>query len=237
MKRLLFSCLLLTGFTQATAQDYFSLLNPGSQYVYAGVSAAPALMAQTGYAFSGVTIKDKPLVFTAGITLPLFSQKGFDAELNVGAGYQWALAKNWNMITGLSWNIMRSQDINGRYLCSGFKLDMLPAYYTSHWMTGPHLALDYRPWLHIRHSDYSKEAYTGLYPSGSGTYTTPRDGWFLQDNLALQLGAGVAYFRTHWNINLKAGFNWQPNRLGLISLPDIGIMPFYGSVNVGYKLH
>lgn len=236
MKRTLFLGLMLSGVLGAKAQDYFGMLNGGTHYAYAGVSAAPALMAQTGYAWSGVQLKGKPLWLTAGLTLPLFSQKGIDAELHVGAGYRFSLAGKWSLISGLSWNLMRSEDINGRYLCSGFKLDLMPGYSRTHWMVAPHMAFDYRPWLHITHSNYAKEAYTDLYPTGSGTYTAPRDGWFVQNNFSLQFGGAVAYMRTQWNINLKAGFNWQPNKLGIVALPDIGIMPFYGSVNFGYKL-
>jgi hypothetical protein len=236
MKQVLIWFVMLAGVTTARAQDYFGLLSAGSQYVYVGVSAAPALMAQTGYAFGGAQVKGKPLWLTAGVTLPLFSQKGLDAELHLGAGYRFALSGRWSMLSGLSWTLMRSEDINGRYLCTGFKLDLLPGYSTTHWMVAPHIAFDYRPWLHITHSDYAKEAFDDLYPAGSGTYTAPRNGWFVQNNLSLQMGAGLAFLRAQWNINLKAGFNWQPNRLGLVTLPDIGIMPFYGSVNVGYKL-
>jgi hypothetical protein len=139
-------------------------------------------------------------------------------------------------LTGLTWNFSRTANLNGRYFHSGFKIDFLPGYYGNKWAFALHLALNYQPFIHIKHSDYAKNDFKDLYPNNNGKYTSPQDGWFSQNNLTLQTGIGVTYFQAKWHLNLTAGFQYQPNKLGLIASPDIGILPFYGGLNFGYSI-
>ena len=220
------------------AQNYFGLLHDGGQVLSAGVNANPNLNANMDYLFGlgneGKTFERYGII--AHANFPIFSQKGFDFDFRIGAGVLVAISDKFKSIAGLSWNLSRTEDLNGRYVHSGFKIDLLPGYYGSKWVFAPHLALNYQPWIYITHSEYARNAFRDLYPNNEGQYKAPRDGWFYQNNITLQTGVGIAYFQPNWHINLAAGFQHQPNRLGLIALPDIGIMPFYGGVNVGYVL-
>ncbi|MCU0352074.1 MAG: hypothetical protein MUF43_14800 [Flavobacterium sp.] len=110
-------------------------------------------------------------------------------------------------------------------------MDILPGYYGEKWVFASHLSMNYQPWMNIQHNDNAKQAFTDLYPNGNGTFTSPKDGWFYQNNILFQTGLGIAYRQPMWQLNVTAGFQYQPNSLGLISFPDIGIMPFYGGVN------
>ncbi|MFN4080349.1 MAG: hypothetical protein ACK4NS_05580 [Saprospiraceae bacterium] len=223
---------------RACAQNYFGLLHEGRQVLSAGVNANPNLNANADYLFGfdyqGKTLERYGIIAQANF--PIFSQKGFDFDFRVGAGALVAFSDKFKSIAGLSWNLSRTADLNGRYLHSGFKIDLLPGYYGSKWVFAPHLALNYQPWIHIQHSDYAIEAFRDLYPNNDGQYRGPKDGWFYQNHFTLQAGVGVAYLRPNWQLNLIAGFQHQPNRLSVVALPDIGILPFYGGLNFGYAI-
>ncbi len=220
------------------AQNYFSLLNKAPLVAGLGVQANPELNV-TVDGFYPISLVDKHIEgmgLVAQVNLPLFSQKGFDFDFRLGAGVMLPLKGKFKAISGLSWNMSRTADINGQYFYSGFKLDFFPGIYGEKWVLAPHLSINYQPWLHLQHNQYAKHAFAGLYSSGNGTRQAPEDGWFLQHNLVFQTGIGVAYFKPEWNISLVAGYQHQANRLALKALPDLGILPFYGGLNMGYSL-
>ena len=231
--------LLLLFQLSAKSQNLFGLLNDGQHILSAGVNANPNLNANADYLFA--LEQREGTVHRFGIltqaNFPLFSQKGLDFDFRIGAGALISFSEKFKSLAGVSWNFSRTQDLNGRYFHSGFKIDLLPGYYGNRWVFAPQLSLNYEPFINIKHSDYAKQAFQDLYPSGNGQFNAPKDGWFTQNNLTLQTGIGVTYFQPNWHINLTAGFQHQPNRLGLIALPDIGIMPFYGGVNFGYSIY
>jgi hypothetical protein len=219
-------------------QNFLGLLQSGSQTVSAGVNAAPHLNMNFDYLFA-FEQKQGTLQRWGVLTqihFPLFSQKDWDFDLRIGAGALLSFSNHLKTIAGLSWNLSRTADLNGRYFHSGWKIDVFPGYYGSKWVCAPHLSLNYQPLLHIKHSEYAKQAFQDLYPQNSGRFTSPKDGWFTAPNLILQTGIGVAYFQPRWRLDLTAGFQYQPNRFGLINLPDIGILPFYGGLNFGYSI-
>lgn len=221
-----------------TSQNYFGLLNAGQQTVSIGANANPNLNANADY-LVGFDTQHKTIRrygFVAQANFPLFSQRGFDFDLRIGAGALFAFTEKFRAISGISWNLSRTADINGRYIHTGFKLDLFPGYYGKRWVIAPHLAAGYQPWIHIKHSAYVIQAFQDLYPGGDGPFSGPRNGWFYQNYFLLQTGLAVAYFQPQWHLHLTAGFQQQPNRVGLVSLPDIGIMPIYGGVNFGYSI-
>lgn len=228
----------LTGTTVTNAQNYFSLLNDGRHIISAGTNANPQLNAHAdflmGFDHQSRFIERYGIV--AHANFPLFSQRGLDFDLRLGAGALISFADRFKSIAGLSWNFSRTADINGRYFHSGFKLDFLPGYYGNKWVFAPHFSFQYQPWIHIKHSEYAINAFRDLYPNNDGSFKAPKDGWFYQNHITLQTGVGIVYFQPNWHLNLTAGFQHQPNRLGIVALPDIGIMPFYGGVNFGYVI-
>lgn len=230
--------LFLFGSLITNAQNYFGLLNDGQHIISAGVNAIPHLNANTDYFLGSDNQSNffERYGLIAQANFPLFSQKGFDFDIRLGAGALLNLARNFKAISGISWSLSRTADINGRYFHSGFKLDILPGYYGKKWVFAPHLSLNYLPWINIKHSEYAIKAFQDLYPNNNGQFKAPQNGWFYQDNITLQTGVGITYFQPNWHINLMAGFQHQLNRLGIVALPDIGIMPFYGGLNFGYSI-
>lgn len=239
MKHLLFSlAFLILGIPFAQCQNYFGLLHDGGPVISGGINANPNLNANADYLFGfkngGKLIERYGIV--AHANFPIFSQKGFDFDFRVGAGALVAFSDKFKSIAGLSWNLSRTEGLTGRYVHSGFKIDLLPGYYGSKWVFAPHLAFNYQPWIHIKHSEYARNTFQYLYPNNDGQYKAPKDGWFYQNHITLQTGIVVTYFQHNWHINFTAGFQHQPNTLGVVALPDIGIMPFYGGVNIGYLI-
>ncbi|MCU0419961.1 MAG: hypothetical protein MUC38_09915 [Cyclobacteriaceae bacterium] len=238
MKRMLLSLLLLAATNQMMlAQNYWGLLYPNAQVVSAGVNANPGMNVSADYLSSpsGFTWNNRPVALVGSVTMPLFSQKGFDIDVRVGAGTIFEFNNSFKILSGVSWGFHRSEDINGRYINTGFKLDFYPGHYGSKWVLAPHIGIDYRPWVHIWHSDYVKAAFNDLH-SSPASFNGPVDGWFHQRYMRLQLGFSSTYFRERWNVNVIAGFQYDSNKLGLTTLPDIGILPFYGGVSMGYVL-
>lgn len=218
------------------AQYYNGMLSEQRHQVTAGMHASPHLSAVAGYQYTSRIHFSwmHTVAFHTHFRVPLFSQTGHDINWSAGAVGLSKLSEKFQIRTGLAYNLSKTADLNGKYITSGFTLDCLSGYYGEKWILGVHLAARYLPWIHIRHSTYATQAFNDLYPSGTGTYTAPRDGWFIQQNLVLQTGAGVTYLHKNWNLQLIGGFQFQPNKLGLRSLPDIGIMPFYGGLVFGY---
>jgi hypothetical protein len=239
MKKLLSILVILSLVSSfANAQNYFGLLNKGSHIISVGVNANPDLNSNADYLFNfdGQSKIIDRCGFIVQANFPLFAQKGIDFDLRIGAGALVAFSNKFKSIAGLSWNFSRTEDLNGRYFHSGFKIDYLPGYYGSKWVFAPHFALNYQPWINIRHSEYATNTFQDLYPNNDGQFNAPKNGWFYQNNITLQSGIGIAYFQPTWHLNLTTGFQHQPNRVGIISLPDIGIMPFYGGLNFGYSI-
>lgn len=239
MKSSILTALLFLLLTEvATAQNYFGLLNDSNSIVSAGVNANPNLNMNADYLFSFNTPHSffEEYGFVAHVNFPLFSQKGFDFDVKLGVGTLLKISDKFKSLSGITWGISRTANLNGKYVHSGFKLDLPPGYYGNRWAFTPHISVNYQPVIHIKHSDNAIRAFYDIYPNGIGQFSSPKNGWFYQNNLTLQTGFGIAYYKPRWHINLTAGFQYQPNKLGLVALPDIGILPFYGSVNVGYSL-
>lgn len=236
--KIIFSFIFVLIVNYANAQNYFGLVNDSGHNMSAGIYANPNLNINVDHLVS-IQPKDKTFQkygFLAQVDLPIFSQKGFDFDFRLGAGILFSFADEFKSLTGLTWNFSRTEDLNGRYFHSGFQIDVLPGYYGKNWLFAPHLSMYYQPWINIKHSEYTISAFRDLYPSNNGEYNFPRNGWFYQNYVSFQTGIGVGYFQSKWNVNLRAGFQHQPNRLGIVALPDIGILPFYGGVNFNYSI-
>ncbi len=219
-------------------QNPFGLLHDGHHIVSVGIHANPSLNANADYLFAfeqkDGTFQRFGLMTQANF--PLFSQQGIDFDFRIGAGALVGIASNFKALMLLTWNFSRTADVNGQYFHTGLKIDVLPGYYGTNWAFAPHLSLTYQPFIHIEHSEYAKQAFQNLYPSGSGSFTAPKNGWFYQTHLMIQTGVSVAYFQSTWSLNLTAGFQHQPNRFGLLLFPDLGMLPFYGGLNFGYSI-
>jgi hypothetical protein len=225
---------------QSLSQNLSGILHDGSQYIGIGATADPNLNFSADY-FSNLnweSEKNNKIGILTSLNLPLFTQKkGFDFDLKLGIGSLITFAGQFKMISGFNWIISRTEDINGRYYNTGFKLDLLPGKYGRHWVLAPHFSVDYRPWINLKHKDYPKQAFQDLYQNREVQYNSPKNGWFHQNYISLQGGISITYFRPTWDINFVSGVQLQPGKTSLIALPDIGILPFYSGLNFGYCIN
>lgn len=225
--------------TIAYSQQYFGLLQSRPHSVNMSVGAAPHLDASIGYLYASDSLRlgGLPVGIAANIAAPLFSQQsGFDASLRAGAGVLVPFGGAWKMLTGLSWGLHRTEDISARYWTTGLKLDLYPGWYGQSWMIAPHLALDYRPLVHLEHKEYARQAFQNLYPNANTPQREAQNGWFSQQFFLTQTGVSAAYFQERWNINVVMGLQQHWNRLGILFLPDVGLMPIYGVVGASFAL-
>ena len=237
MKRL-FLLIALTGLGNCGfAQNFLGLVQEGRHNVSLGVNANPILNLNADYLLQTNTDKKllKRYAWIGHVNLPLFTQEKMDFDVKLGAVGLFQFSERLKMVSGLTWGFSRTEDINGRYLNSGFKMDLLPGYYGKKWVFAPHLSVNYQPWINIKHLEYARQAFEDLYPNGSGAFKSPKDGWFYQNSLSFQTGLGIAFTQPCWQVNMTGGFQYQPNSLGFISFPDLGIMPFYFGVNLMYR--
>jgi hypothetical protein len=204
-----------------------------------GVGAAPHLDASVGYLFASDSLRlgGLPLGIVGNVSAPLFSQQdGVDASIRAGIGVILPFGGAWRMITGVSWGLHRSEDINARYWATGIKLDLFPGWYGQTWMIAPHLALDYRPFVHLEHKEYARQTFQNLYPNSTVSQREAYNGWLVQQFFLTQTGVSAAYFQDSWNINVVMGLQQHWNRLGILFLPDVGLMPIYGVIGVSFSM-
>jgi hypothetical protein len=220
------------------AQEFNSVLYEPGQFAQMGISASPQLNVQLGYAtsFKNIQLKKHPVTFVSYVNLPLFSQQRLDIDLHVGAGSLFMFTKKFKMISGFSADVYRTENLNGRFVNSGFRLQLLPGYYGDTWIFAAHIVFDYRPWVNLKHSDYAKQAFQDLYSPNDVRYTSPHNGWHYQSYTTLQSGISVTRKQKLWSISFTAGYLQNFNKVGVSMLTDIGIMPFYGGLSVGRNL-
>lgn len=221
------------------AQHYMGALLPGAGIVGIGLHAEPALSIQADYAhrFDGLQLAGNPVGFVAAVNVPLFGTHGLDFDLRLGAGSLLPVVGKFKVVTGVAWSLSRTADLNGKYLSSGLKVDLYPGLYGRRWVGALHFGSHWRPVVHIAHSEYARQAFQDRYPTGaSGSFDGPQDGWFRQNAFIQQLGLAVAWRKDTWGMQLHTGFQYIPNKVGLVFLPDVGLMPVYGSLQTFIKV-
>lgn len=178
-------------------QNYFSLAHPSKSMVNMGLHADPHMNAQVDFNYSNP--EKNSLLQRVGLCfqlhIPIFSQKGFDFDAGIGPIVRLKINSNYSVFGGLQWNISKSEDINAKYIHSGLKLDIIPAFQKNNHLIGFHTGVHYQPWIHIKHKDYAMRRYIDLYPNGNGTYMGPKDGWFTQPYVCIQTGIAYSYLK------------------------------------------
>ncbi|MDJ1471031.1 hypothetical protein QNI19_08585 [Cytophagaceae bacterium DM2B3-1] len=198
------------------------------------VGAAPAL--KTGFT-GGWQLpaigKHTPLL-TASVATPVFLLKKPDTfEGKVGLADYLSFYQQWGVTIGISATVATTKNTNGRITTAGTALTLIPGYRTHHWYAGAWINWQYNYAAHLRHSDYVQDSFDDRYESGE-TESAPYQGWVSMNTSILQLGAAAGYSVKAYSIHLNAGYQTVPGPLHINSLPDVGILPFGGSVSLLY---
>ncbi|MCU0391858.1 MAG: hypothetical protein MUE81_12130 [Thermoflexibacter sp.] len=220
------------------AQNHFGLLQNARQTAQVQFTANPALSMGFDYLMrvEKVKIKGKPIGIGASLAFPLFSQSQLDIDVSLGASYLAEIKNNWHILSRLKYGFYHTEDINGRFFNHGLRLDLYPMYRKKTWAFAGHLALDYRPFVHITHKEYAKKAFQDLYPNNDGNYAMPQSGWFSQNLLFVNYGIAITYTKEKWNVNFTIDYARSLAKLGNVFMPDIGIIPFSANLGIGYRL-
>ncbi|MDX2284554.1 MAG: hypothetical protein NW241_10340 [Bacteroidia bacterium] len=216
----------------AQAQYEMGLLLEAPHSAQIQMTAAPhlALSAQYLRASERLRAGGSPLGIGVSASLPLSALRGFDLDVSAGIAHRWMPHPAWQMLSSLRYGLSATRDLNGQFVHHGLRMDLCPGRYGRRWMLAAHLSLDYRPFVHIRHSAYAQQAFEGLPQDG------PQDGWYTQHLLFSQYGLCAAYRRGRWNAHAGLDYRRAHAQLGRIVLPDIGILPFSGSLGLGFAL-
>lgn len=215
------------------SQSYDVLNYENKHIVSMGVSANPEMNVSVDYMFHKTETNHLDFAYTAGINIPTSTSYKFDFDVHAGIASKIYTKNRWGIIGGINWENSFTADLNGDYFTTGLSCDILPGYFGKNWTITPHLGIRYMPFIHIKQSSYPLEAFDDL---DSQVNYEKHDGWFTQTNLISKMGLNIGRNFQFGTIQLMFGYQHIYNKLSLIALSDIGIMPFYGSVNVAIPL-
>jgi hypothetical protein len=214
----------------AMAQHQSAYLIAGKQAAHLSFDANLIFNLNAGYMrkLESVQVAQAPVAVWAQFRKALFTSGGLNADIQVGTTSQLTLYNRWKSLNGVSIVASQASNLNGDFWAWGGQLEALPGYYGEKWAYALALAYAYKPGIHLTHSDYAASAFQGRYAGESG----PPNGWFYQDFHQLRIGGSVTRTWARWQGNLSAGTYYYPNRLDLFLFPDIGVLPFYITLNV-----
>lgn len=182
-------------------------------------------------------LKSEPVMVGGGWNVPFFSQEnGADTDLFLTSAFNWKLKNKFQMPTGLRLGAHFSEDISARYFNYGLRIDLFPGRAGERWFFGGHFSFDYRPFVFIKHKEWSKRAFENLYPDGEGKFTAPENGWFTQHMRFGNYGVAIAYNRPQWGFNFLLDYQCPLTPLGFKIIPEIGMFPFSAMVGYVYLL-
>jgi len=223
--------------SEILSQNLFGLLSEGEDITSLGFGANPHMDA--GLDFMDISKKSENPIerygFFFSFSMPVFTSDGLDYDLKLGVCALIRHKKQFKSITGITWNFSRTEDINGRYFHSGIKWEILPGQYGKKWAAAPHFGIHYQPFLNVRQKDYGSRTFENLKQNSISEVQKSDISWHLQNYLRFELGLGIAHYDQNYNFNLIGGYSHLRNEPGLIALPELGILPFYSRVNLGYS--
>jgi len=178
-------------------------------------------------------------------------------EVRVGGGWGFPVAtvsdgRTFDAHVGASWRVLWRRRLgvatrlgagvasarNARLDLVGLRLGLsvAPGWYAPHWFVA--FGLGYAPTLstHVAHREASRRAFEDRYPGGTGG-EGPRDGWYRTPAHRLRAGVeagGVIVGRV--SLFGAAGFQSPVGGLNLVSLPDVGRLPFFVTTGIGVAL-
>ncbi len=153
----------------------------------------------------GASIKFAPLLITKG---------AWRANLTTAAN--WKTSEKWGVRT--AWSFYLAHDNNRAAVMNGFGFEWRSAFIKNgkKWNKGIDAGWQYTAFTHLKNSDATKETYNDRYPSNTGTYNGPKDGWYAGTASRFRLGfINSVKIKKHLHLQLGAGslFNIQKQRI------------------------
>lgn len=153
----------------------------------------------------GASIKFAPLLVTKG---------AWRANLTTAAG--WKTSEKWGVRT--AWSFYLAHDNNRAAVMNGIGFEWRSAFikYGQKWNKGIDAGWQYTAFTHIKNSNATKDTYSDRYPSNTGTYNGPKDGWYAVTASRFRLGfMSSVKFNEHLHLQIGAGslFNIQKQKI------------------------
>ncbi|MDJ1505339.1 hypothetical protein [Xanthocytophaga agilis] len=227
-------CIVLSVSVRVQAQVYQLPVQAQSKPHFAGleVNGNPTLKAGvTGGWQLAPKGKHTPLLM-ASLRTPIFLVKHPDTfEAGIGIADYLTIRNQWGVTVALSGTLATTRNTNARLTTLGTELVLLPGYRANRWYAGAWLGWQYKPVVHLHHSEYIEDTFKDRYKDGS-LGQGPVNGWVALHGSVIRLGAAAGYSLKSYSFHLNGGFQSTPGPLHIISLPDVGILPFFGSISI-----
>lgn len=189
------------------------------------------------------SISGLPSCYYVTLNIPLLSsiaQKKLDTwEIKAGAKLELIRLNRFTMLTDLSLFSIRHKQSLGTFLPFGFNLKITPAYRVKNGYIGFQTMFKQVLFTHIRHSDYVKERYNGIYDSNGGLMDIePQNGFYQFTGNHLYYGIeGMFQLSNKLNMYVDLGLiNYLSHYTGMFDSMMFGQIPFYTHIHFNYDI-
>lgn len=230
----LFSLLLKAS---ASSQIYILPKSGFDKFVGVGASANPILKAHLSgaYRFKNTFGSENDLTLTASLGTPIVLLGNFNSfDMLIGGAYHVQVIEGWTMNWVGAATLATTGNINGNFAALGIDLALAPGYRAENWFANLWIGGQYKLATHIAHSDYARRAFNDRYANAPNMSDALQDGWYRTNAWIWQVGASGGYQINTVVLSLNLGLQVFQSETGVQMLPDLGIMPFYGTLGVVY---
>ena len=192
-------------------------LEQSSNVVQVRTGAEYGFVAGIGYA-RVVALPERPLLLTAGATLPWAAFDIQDYRLRVGGALTLLDVRRWKLLAGVSPTLSSTKNELSRMTAIGTDVGVVGGYYARRAFVATEVGFDWALTTYVAHTEaYRQNVYAGA-----------RDGWYSNPaaNLRGGLQAGLSFGR--YDVVLRAGLVRD-----ITGEPPL--LPFYGTLAVNAK--
>jgi len=187
------------------------------QQVFISIGLEPEITTSIGY-MHVVGSSGKTLDWNLGASIkfaPLLIAKGA-WRTNLTTAADWKTSEKWGIRT--AWSFYLAHDNNRAVVMNGLGFEWRSAFIKigEKWNKGVDAGWQYTAFTHINNSNATKDTYNDRYPSNTGTYNGPKDGWYAGTASRFRLGfISSVKFNEHLHLQLGAGslFNIQKQKI------------------------
>lgn len=191
-----------------------------------------------------VNVFSLPSCYYFKLSVPLLSsikQKKLDTwEIKVGTTLELYSQQKFILLSDVNlFSIKHTQSL-GTFIPVGFNLKLTPGYRTKNGYIGFQTSYNQVLFTHIRHSEYVKERFNGIYDSNNKIVDVkPRNGFYALTGSHLSYGL-EGMFKLSGRFNMYYDFgvrDYLSKYTGLFNSMMFGQIPFYADIKLNYKIN
>ncbi len=244
MKRLVYTCLFLSGFLLFTPGKLAAQIRSETpvSMISAAINSDAFSGMELGYQQSGRLIS-KPVGYYIKFNFPLAStlmKKKLDAwEIRIGSAFPVFVQQKWELLSDISLFTIRHKQSLGTFVPFGFEAKLTPACRTRSGYWGVQFRFRQALFTYMRHSSYVRERFQEIYDKDQQLVrAAPRNGFYSFTGSQLQIGIEGRFplsGRSDMYLDLGMTHFFSPYT-GAFNAMMYGQVPFYMSLQFNYKL-